>query len=196
MSQSKRKVINLGPKAATELFKPARLEIYECLQVVGPSSIADLASRLARPADSLYYHIKKLVAIGVIEAVGEDQSDSEGPGRKGMIYALPAAKLKIDLDQRSARSRKAWSGGAAAVLRLALRDFDAALEASVVTTKGPRRNLYMQRTKVRLNTAQLKEVNTRLEELHDLLAGYAKNTKNTKGNLHAITSVVSPLREI
>ncbi|MGK0220488.1 MAG: hypothetical protein ACI9HE_003999, partial [Planctomycetota bacterium] len=61
------------------------------------------------------------------------------------------------------------------------------------------RNLYMQRTKVRLNTAQLKEVNTRLEELHDLLAGYAKNTKNTKntkGNLHAITSVVSPLREI
>ena len=96
------------------------------------------------------------------------------------------------LDPKSRRSREAWSEGGASVLRLALRDWGRALEATDLRAEGPRRNVALRRIKVRLKPAQLREVNHHLQALEELLCAHAENTK---GELHAITCVMTPLEE-
>jgi len=192
MPRRKRQNVQLGPKATSELFKPARLEVYEALQIGGPSSIAELAARLGRPADSLYYHVRKLVAIGVIEALPDEEREARGPGRRGAVYALVGRLVDVELNPRSRRSREAWAEGGSAVLRLAQRDFGRALESGEVQPTGARRNLFLRRLKLRLDAAQLREVNEHVEALNELLMRHAENTE---GELHAITCVMTPLEE-
>lgn len=192
MPRSKQETVRLGPKATSELFKPARLEIYEALQIGGPSSIAELATRLGRPADSLYYHVRKLLAIGVIEELPGEARESSGPGRRGAVYSLVGRLVDVALNPRSRRSREAWADGGAAVLRLVQRDFGRALESGDVRPTGPRRNLFLRRLKLRLDAAQLREVNEHIEALNELLM---KHAENTAGDLHAITCVMTPLEE-
>lgn len=192
MPTKTRKTVKLGPAAMSELFKPARLEVYENLQIAGPSTIADLARRLGRPADSLYYHVRKLLAIGVIEERAAEERERGGPGRRGAVYSVVARRLDVELDPKSRRSREAWSEGGAAVLRLAQRDFAKALESGDIHADGARRNLAIRRVKVRLSARELRAVNGHLEAIHELLC---KHAENTKGELHAITFVMTPLEE-
>ena len=92
--RGKKKTVKLGLKGMAELFKPARLEVYENLQIAGPSSIADLALRLGRPADSLYYHIRKMTRVGLLVDRGSrrarrrDEHLFDVPGRP-MITCEP-----------------------------------------------------------------------------------------------------------
>ena len=88
MPRARLREIALWPQAISELFRPARLEIYECLQVSGPASVAELASRIGRAPDSLYYHLKKLVEIGVIERCGEENGSLNGTGKTGRNGAV------------------------------------------------------------------------------------------------------------
>jgi DNA-binding Lrp family transcriptional regulator len=198
MSTTRRKKdpVRLGPKAMTQLLKAARLEIYECLQVAGPLSIAELAARLGRPADSLYYHVRKLRAIGVIEEVElvetADEASLAGRGRPGAVYAVVSKRVDVELDPTSSRSRKAWADGGASVLRLAQRNYARALGSGEVRPEGARRNLLLRRVKVRLDAAQLKEVNQHLDALDELLCGHAENTT---GELHVITCLMTPIEE-
>lgn len=198
------KSLKLDPASLSELFKPARLEVYETLQIAGPSTIAELARRLCRPADSLYYHVKKLLAIGVVEELdGAEASEVAAPsevparGRRAAVYVATRRPLGVELDPQSTESREAWSDGGAAVLRLVQRDFAAALEERVdgqrePCSSGGRRNIALRRIKLRLDDEQLAEVNTHLDALHALLQSH---TENTTGELHAITTVLTPLEE-
>lgn len=191
MSRPKRKTIKLGPQALSELVKPARLEVYEGLQVAGPSSIADLARRLGRPADSLYYHVKKLLAIGVVEERVPPDREPSRRGRNGAVYAVTGL-VDVQLNPESHESREAWAEGGAAVLRLAQRDWSRALDSGAVCAEGARRNLTIRRTKVRVSSAQLRELNERIDALHELLTQYAESTE---GELLEITCVLTPLEE-
>ena len=190
METTRARSLHLSPKTVREVFQPARLEIYESLQVHGPSSIADLARRLGRPADALYYHVRKLLSVGVIEE--RPQEAGSGSGRPGKVYAATSEGLDAQLDNASKRSQEAWSDGARAVLRVVQRDVDRAVAAPGTCTDGKRRDLALRRIKVRLNAAQLAEVNARLEELSELLYGYSNNTR---GELLALTFALTPLEE-
>ena len=195
LKRPRQDVIQLGPKAMSELLKAARLEIYECLQISGPLSIAELATRLGRPADSLYYHVRKLLAIGGIEEVGEDgarRGEATTRGRTGAVYAPVAKRVDADLSPRSRRSRKAWVEGGSSVLRLAQRNLASALEGGEVRPEGARRNVLLRRVKVRLNAKQQREVNRYLDGLDELLRRHAENTS---GELQAITFVMTPIEE-
>ena len=52
------------------LASPARQEVADGLQAIGPCSIADLADLLGRAPDSLYYHVRKLEKVGLVVARG------------------------------------------------------------------------------------------------------------------------------
>ncbi len=193
-SAARGKRVTLDPAAMSELFKPARLEVYEGLQVAGPSTIADLARRLGRPADSLYYHVKKLLDIGVVEERAAPSGDRGTParGRRAAVYAVVTRRLDVKLDPASPESREAWGEGGAAVLRVAQRDFAAALERPGLRGAGAGRNLALRRVKVRLDAAQLKQVNAHLDALNELLLQHAENTT---GDLHAVTVTLTTLEE-
>ena len=52
------------------LCAPVRMEIIETMRMLGPCGIADVARQLDRPADTLYRHVRKLVACGVLVEAG------------------------------------------------------------------------------------------------------------------------------
>lgn len=60
-----------GLKAWTTYAAPVRLELVEAMRAIAPCSIAELASALDRPADTLYRHVEKLERIGVIVDAGK-----------------------------------------------------------------------------------------------------------------------------
>lgn len=184
--------VALRPADMAELLKPLRLEIYESLQVGGPATVAGLASRLGRAADSLYYHVRKLVDIGVVERRDDESSGRSGPGRNGAVFGVAARAVMMELDMTSRRSRETWAGSVAAVLRLAERDVRAALEKGDVRTEGVRRNLLARRLKARLTDKELRRVNALQDELQALLSA---NADSTKGRLYATTCVMTPLEE-
>jgi hypothetical protein len=173
-----------------EFLKPAKLELYESLQVSGPSSVARLAERLDRPADSLYYHLRTLVRIGVVEQVADATSGSGRPGRNGSVYRVTPGELVVSLDPSSKASREAWIRGSAAVLRLAQRDAIAAIAAGTAETDGPNRTLLARRVKVRLTRRQLKDVNRHLDALQELLCDHREAPR---GERYAVTVSLSPL---
>lgn len=189
--KTKTKQMVLGPKAVTELFKPARLEIFESLQLCGPASVSELAERLGKAPDSLYYHLRKLVQVGVIEQHAEE-SGAGLPGRNGAMYEVAALSVTMNLDNQSRPSREAWAKGCASVLRLVTRDVEAALDSRSAVTLGAHRNLLVQRRKARLSRSDLKRVNALLDEAHSILAD---NAENTSGQLYALTCTLSPLEE-
>ena len=68
----RRKAVHVitDPAVWTILIAPVRAEIIETLRMLGPCAIADVASQLDRPADSLYKHFEKIVATGVVVEIG------------------------------------------------------------------------------------------------------------------------------
>ncbi len=189
--RKKKRTLKLGTRVISNVLKPVRIDVFESLQVAGPASISELASRLGRPADSLYYHVHKLVSAGVIEELDETRGH-EGPGRKGAVYSVAAERLDVHLDPGSRHSRDAWVEGSASVLRLAQRDFAKTLDSGDPRPTGSRRNLVIRRIKMRLNSAQLREVNEMLENLYERCWEHARNPE---GDLHALTFVMTPLEE-
>jgi DNA-binding transcriptional ArsR family regulator len=182
----------LSPTAVAEFFKPARLEIYESLQTSGPASIAELAERLGKAPDSLYYHVRKLVKIRVLEPLPDKTTGLGEPGRNGAIYGLTACSVTMKLDPRSRASCEAWGKGASGVMRVVTRDVEAALNSGEARVEGADRNLMVQRLKVRLKDRELKRVNKLVDELFTVLREHADNTE---GQLYALTCAFSPLTE-
>ena len=186
--KTKAKHLTLEPEAIVELFKPARLEIFESLQVAGASSAADLAERLGRKVDTLYYHLKKLQAIGVIMASKEGTGG--GLGRPGVVYELVAHRVGMNLDLTSPRAREALVKGSSAVLRLADRDVKDALDLPNTRLEGSRRNMLVRRYRARLTPADLKLANSHIATLHAL---FTDRSGASKGKFHVITTVLAPL---
>ncbi len=187
--KTKAKELILEPEAIVELFKPARLEIYESLQTAGASSAADLAERLGRKVDTLYYHLKKLAAIGVVVTSKEGAGD--GPGRPGVVYELAARLVTMNMDMTSPSVREAFVKGSSAVLRLADRDVQAALDLPNTRHEGARRNMLVRRYRARLTPAELKQANSHIDALHAL---FTDRSGASEGKFHVITTVLTPLQ--
>ncbi len=191
-SKTKARELVLGPKAILEFFKPARLEIYECLQVTGPASIAELADRLGRAPDSLYYHVRKLVELRVLAPIEDEATGLGSPGRNGAIYELTAKRVQGTLDHKSRASRDAWAHGASSVLRLASRDIESALDSGETRVEGVDRNLSVTRMKARLKKKDLRRVNKLVDELFSILG---EHSASTDGALYALTCAFSSVKE-
>ena len=48
------------------LASPLRQDLLDVLETAGPLSIAELAERVGRPADSLYVHVRELLRVGLV----------------------------------------------------------------------------------------------------------------------------------
>ena len=128
------------------LASPARLEVVEGLQVVGPSSVAELARRLGRAADALYYHLRELERAGVVEVCGRTPAPRGHGGRRGAIYRIAAEVVGGDVAPSddahesagdSKRERAALGAMASAILRLTERNVGLSLTGPAPRRPGP-----------------------------------------------------------
>ncbi len=145
------------------LASPVRQEIVDALHAAGPCSMSELADLLARPVDSLYFHIRRLLKVRLVVEI-----DARKTGRHvASMYDLPVRPVRIDYrilsSPAGARALRSVVHGA---LRLSLREFDAATRNGADPQVEKPRDVWGGRTKGWLTESQHRRVVALLEELH------------------------------
>ena len=164
------------------LASPLRAEIIGRLQTEGPLSIRELAAHLSRPASGLYHHVRLLEQGGVVR-----ESDRRRSGRRDeVVYALTAPRVG-GAPARDPESRAGTAAAAQTALRMAGREFTAALEA---TPPGKRSGMRLSRQRIWLSAAGAAKALALVRRLEALLD--AENRKR-RGKLHVVTTVFVPL---
>jgi DNA-binding transcriptional ArsR family regulator len=168
------------------LASPVRQEIVDTLQALGTGSAAELAAQLGRPADGLYYHLRSLLAAGLVEAAGH-----RGEGRRReAVYSLPARDgLRLAYDPHDAANVEAVTEVVGSMLRVAGRDFVSGFRPELAVCEGPRRNLWAARLKGWLTGSELEEVHELLGRVSELLD---RPRESAEQRLHSLTFVLAP----
>ena len=144
------------------LASPMRQELLDVLEAAGPSAISELAERLGRAPDSLYFHVRELVRVGLVIEV-----ERRKVGRHVfVVYDLVGRPLRID---RSKAKRADLQSVVAGILRLATRDYQRGLADPTTTPDGPARNHWGARVRGWIDASEVERVNELLEELSDLI---------------------------
>jgi hypothetical protein len=144
------------------LESPMRQEIVDAVAAMGPCSILELADHLGRAADSLYFHVKKLVRVKLLLEVEKRKS-----GRHTwVIYALPSRQVRMVYRPAVMKSIRKVVAGA---LRLSLREFHRAVTAKTSVFAGPKRNTWAGRMKGWLSDSELQEVGQLFERILGLM---------------------------
>lgn len=176
------------PEQLDVLASPLRQEILGAAAELGPCSISDLARQLGRPADALYYHVRKLARAGLLVSEGKRR----GSRRDEEIFGAPGGAIRVAYDLDDPRSVEAIRRAAAALLRVAQRDFERGTRHAGAKTRGRDRNLRSGRATAWLSRDQLRELNALLDRIDALLV----RTPPAPGKrLCAFSFVLAPVPE-
>lgn len=152
------------PAQVRLLSSPARQEVVDTLAALGgEAGVASLADQLGRPADGLYYHLRALVAGGLVEELPSEEGE-----RRFRLAGEGVAPLRLVYDlgpNGNAAELRAFAHG---LLQVAGRDFESALERGDAAVIGTGRELWASRNKGWLSPGDIAEVNALLERLSEL----------------------------
>lgn len=178
------------PRQIRALSSPIRQDIIDAVTAIGPCSVAELAAMLGKPADGLYYHVKRLLAVRLLREI-----PSDGNGRGELRLDVAHKALYLDYQPASRASKSAVLRVIGAMLRSAERTFRRAFRADVAVVKGPRRNLWAGRMRGALSPQELAEANVLLDRLITLMRSGRRDRSGDRSasrSLYELTFVLSP----
>lgn len=157
------------------LSVPVRQLIVDAVAAANrPCSVKDISKRIGRPADSLYFHITKLVKT---ELLLESQAQKIG-GKDVVHYSTPARYMRIHYDLGSPDFCKSMSKIAGGIFRLAERDFVQCLSSDKSQTEGTSRNAWVSRIEGWTDPKTLAELNRQAKKLVETLSDEQTNKKS------------------
>lgn len=174
------------PDQIRALSTPARQEVIDAILSLGPSTVAEIARALGRPADSLYHHTRILKRVGLVVPV-----ETRRRGRRDeVIYDVPGRPMRIDYDLADRKVSEGIVEAIGAMLRITQRDFSEAVATATAAVDGPYRALWGARVKGWISKGQLREVNRHLQGICRLML----STDRRRGtSLHSLTFVITPI---
>ncbi|MBN1827160.1 MAG: helix-turn-helix transcriptional regulator [Candidatus Eisenbacteria bacterium] len=188
MSAPRDKMVLRSPEQVAALGSPVRFRIVDILALRGASSVREIAVGAGCSVTSLYYHIRVLEKVGILE-----EAATRGTGRRmEKTYRLRAGKLVIDPKKRSVPYRRAMADSCAALLRRAERDYRAAASATEVRLEGEERDLMIRRLVLRLDSEGL----ARLNRLLDRVSAHAGRRGGAGGAPVTLTIAMSRVPEL
>jgi len=174
----------------TSLASPVRIEILDAIRVNGPCSIGRVGEFLGRAPDSLYYHVRKLVRVGLLIECGKHKSGR----RDGALYKTPAPHIRtpfeLERPERAASVRAVYDG----LLRLTQRDLRDTVRSGGLASRGSRRNIRHARLKGRLTRSELREANRHIDALLKIFSRRKNPEQSADAPLYALTTFLLPLR--
>jgi len=176
----------IGRAALEAVASPARLELLSALGD-GALTTRELATKLGRSRQSLYYHL------GLLEEAGLVVTEPSGPDSRERSYRLREGRLAVGARHDSPADRAAASRAIRAILRLTGREAAEALEDSATRLRGPLREMIGFRGKARLTETQLRRINELIDELEVIF----RDAKSASADLplEALTIVLTPARD-
>lgn len=167
------------------LGSPLRSDIVDYLEGAGPTPVAGIARGVGRPADRLYYHLRRLEEAGLVVRRG-------GGARDAALFDVPGRPVTLRYRADDPDSVEAIRDAVGTALRSAERHFGEALGKGEVELAGPTRNLWATRARGFLTDDQLREAN---ELIHRILSLFRIAGETPAGRMHEVTIVVDPLVE-
>ena len=184
MKRQKDNYVIRNKRQMRALAASTRQEIVDMLPRLGTLSVAELATALRRPADSLYYHLRILKRVGLVLTAGSRRNN----GRREVLYRAVARELSLSYELGKNGNGNEVNAIIASMLRLGIRDFRNSFKAGEATTSGPDRELWALRRTAWLSHKQIVKVN---RYLHQLMREMAVAERH--GRLYAVTVVLTPL---
>ncbi|HEX3480325.1 MAG TPA: winged helix-turn-helix domain-containing protein [Kofleriaceae bacterium] len=181
MQKHPRSVIE-HPAHIALLASPARQELIDTLDALGgEASVSELSAQLGRAGPGLYYHLRLLARAGLIEELAGEAGERR--------YRVPSA-MRLRYRPGKTANARAVSRFAHGMVRIATRDFDAALRDPGVISEGPKRTLWAARVKGWIGEADLVELNRLIGRLSVLISPQRMPRRD---RLVALTWVLAPL---
>jgi hypothetical protein len=151
---------------------------------LGTVSVAELATALRRPADSLYYHLRILKRVGLVLGAGSHRTN----GRREVLFRAVAPEMSLCYELGRSGNGNEVNAIIASMLRLGIRDFRNSFKTGEATVSGPNRELWALRRTAWLSRGQIAQVNHHIHKLMREMAGGGR-----PGQLFAVTVVLTPL---
>lgn len=176
------------PKQLAALVSPVRQNIMDRMEAAGPCTVLELSEHLGVAQDALYYHMRKLVKVGLLTRVDKRR----GAGRDSAVYDLVARKWHIDYQPGNVSNEQLVSAITAGMLRQSQRDFERGFSSPRAKVKGPLRSLWSLRLESALDDKELAEINDHLQSILEILR---KPRRDSGGPQYSMTWVLAPLLE-
>jgi hypothetical protein len=116
--------------------------------------------------------------------------------RTETLYALTKNLVELDVDRADPDAARHARQAMAAALRMAERDFAAAIGRDDMIVDGPQRNLFGVRLHIRASADLLARLNERLQAIDDLLREQAEagDEPGPDAQFVSLTLLLAPLR--
>lgn len=161
-----------------------RIEIIEALMNQQPATVEELGDFLERDPTSLYYHLRPLLELGLVEEAGE-RATSKRPAK---LYRLPASRLEVDPDDKSPEALDVRKRVVRTVLAKALQRLEAGLDDPELVLGGRRPTVVYGLRIARLKPRGHERVARKLRELSELLS----EEHDPDGRAFALTFQMAP----
>jgi DNA-binding transcriptional ArsR family regulator len=178
------------PAQFEALSSPARGEILDLVELLGPLSIAELARHLGRKPDSLYYHVRKLAAVGLLV----ESEKRKARRQEEVVYDLPGRPASLCYEPRETQLVRCVLKSIAGMLRLAERNFRQAYEKGLVRVIGGRRNTTHARVLGWFTEEEIVALQDEVERVVGEFRASARK-RRAESRLYALTTILVPLEE-
>lgn len=172
------------------LTSPVRGEMVDILDLMGPLSMSEIAEIMGRPVDSLYYHVRLLVKVGLVievekrKAARQEEAVFDVPGRPMFVEYRPSQEEFVNALIRSITG----------MLRMTRRDFDAAFDKGLVRESSEGRNVVHSRALGWFTDEEVLEMRSQIQEVISRFRSSSQHRKEDS-HLYALTSILVPLEE-
>ncbi|NNE43370.1 MAG: helix-turn-helix transcriptional regulator [Gemmatimonadetes bacterium] len=174
------------PKTIRALASPLRMEILQTLDPAKPMTIAEIAEQLGKPRGSLYYHVRKLIEIGVVV-----EAEQRLSGRRyESLYTVAAERLAVGADPASPTGRAASEKLVLSMLRQVGREFQDALHSGDLDEEGEEFQAG-RRQRAWLTPADLEQLQKAFDRIEKICT---RREPGGDARLYSVLALVVPLR--
>ncbi|MCA9311668.1 MAG: helix-turn-helix transcriptional regulator [Phycisphaerales bacterium] len=185
MPRHPQRLVVRRPAQVRALASPLAHRVASGLERIGPATVAELGAAIGEAPESLYYHVRRLHAAGILRPAGQRETG----GRPEVVWEVPGGEIVFDHEGRDPRFRAALARAGESLMRMAARGYAGAVRRGDASRRGRGRTLMLQQHFTRLRPADLAELNRRLEEI---AAFVRERDAGEKGTSVSLTMVMTP----
>jgi len=165
------------------MASPVRHEIHQTVDLIGPCSVREIAGRMARQPETLYYHIHQMIEAGLLVVI-----DEQKVGRRvEKVLDVAGRPFRVAPDRTDSRFLDSINRSVTARLRLAQRRVQTDVVSEDAVRGGSFRSWRLEQNHARLNRENRKRLNRMLDEIVDFL----RENDDPRGELILTTLVTS-----
>jgi DNA-binding transcriptional ArsR family regulator len=187
-SKRPHKIVIEKPGQFRAMNSAVRQQVLSTMRLLEPCSVGEIAARLGRQPETLYYHVDILLDAGLVRAAG-----SRPAGRRDeALYEVACDRLQYHPTRRTPTFLRELRRGYSTTLRTTERRLLEAVGVDGEVRDGPGKNMRVQAYAARLSADELTELNSRLDAVRQFLL---ERAGADEGEPHQVLLVMSPVLE-